>query len=98
MSPRSDLLSRTMLGLAPISERVVGDLAPQDLQLLLRRSLLHRRRIEKDDQDPCPLDVTEELVTETLSRSCALDQTRDVGHDELPPIEAHHTQDSARES
>ena len=39
---------------------------PQDLQLLLRRSILHRRRIEEDDQDPRPLDVTKELVAETF--------------------------------
>ena len=62
------------------------------LQLLLRRPLLHRRRIEEDDEDPCPLDMTEELVTETLPRSCTFDQARDVGQDELPPVEAHDTQ------
>ena len=66
---------------------VALELAQEDLELSLRRGAVGRCQVEKDDQDPGPLDVAQEAVAETFAFGGAFDETGDVGQDELDLVE-----------
>ena len=54
------------------------------------RALGQRRQVEQQQEDPGPLDVAQELVAEAPALAGALDETGDVGHDELDVVVGPH--------
>ena len=69
---------------------IAGQLVEQHPLLLRRRHAVERGEVDEEAQDPRPLDVAEEPMTEALALARPLDQPGDVGDDELGVVvEAH---------
>ena len=97
LGPDDDARALEQVGL------VVAELAQQDLELVARAPAARLREVEQDAQHPGALDVAQEVVAESASLGRALDQSGDVGHDELGGVarapgaraHAHHAQVAA---
>ena len=89
-APTSALVPTTSRGRSSSSGRYAPELGEQHAQLLRRRRPAGggRAEVEQHHQDPGPLDVAQELVPEAPALGRALDQPRDVGHDELGAVVA----------
>ena len=71
---------------------VPPELLEQHALLLSRRLAVDRREVEEDHEHPAALDVAQELVAEPSTLGRTLDQTGDVGQDELVLVVADHTE------
>ena len=92
-SSASILFAATSCGLSSSSAVVQLQLAANDVEILDRIAAGLPRHVDEMNQHFRAFDVTQELVTQAMAVVRALDQTGDVGHDEVAvAAERHHAE------
>ncbi len=71
---------------------VLSQLVPDGLVIVERVGTIQRHRLHEVHEEIGPLDVTEELVAQSVTGVCPLDQTGNIGHDEILVFRDHGSQ------